>query len=103
MSKCTICNKNEAAIFTTRYEDGQARMEGICLKCAFESDLPGLEQLFSRAGINEENIDEITARMNEVLAGISAKSPEDLLKGLLSADFSDFGEMDANVLLMVNS
>ena len=93
MSKCTICNKNEAAIFTTRYEDGQARMEGICLKCAFESDLPGLEQLFSRAGINEENIDEITARMNEVLAGISAKSPEDLLKGLLSAEFSDFGEL----------
>ncbi len=93
MSKCTICNKNEAAIFTTRYEDGQPRMEGICLKCAFESDLPGLEQLFSRAGINEDNIDEITARMNEVLAGISAKSPEDLLKGLLSADFSDFGEL----------
>ncbi len=89
MSKCSICNKNEAAIFTTRYEDGQARMDGICLKCAFESDLPGLDQLFSRAGITEENIDEITARMNEVLAGISAKSPEELLKGLLSADFSD--------------
>lgn len=89
MSKCSICNKNEAAIFTTRYDDGQARMDGICLKCAFDSDLPGLDQLFSQAGINEDNIDEITARMNEVLAGISAKSPEELLKGLLSADFSD--------------
>lgn len=89
MSKCSICNKNEAAIFTTRYEDGQARMDGICLKCAYESDLPGLDQLFSQAGINEDNIDEITARMNEVLAGISAKSPEELLKGLLSADFTD--------------
>ncbi len=89
MSKCSICNKNEAAIFTTRYEDGQARMDGICLKCAYESDLPGLDQLFSQAGINEDNIDEITARMNEVLAGMSAKSPEELLKGLLSADFTD--------------
>ena len=93
MSKCSICNKNEAAIFTTRYDDGQARMDGICLKCAFESDLPGLDQLFSRAGINEENIDEITARMNEVLAGISAKNPEDLLKGLLSADFTDISSL----------
>lgn len=90
MSKCTICNKNEAAIFTTRYDDGQPRMDGICLKCAFESDLPGLDQLFDRAGISEENIDEITVRMNEVLAGLSAKGPEELLKGLLSADFSDF-------------
>ncbi len=93
MSKCTICNKNEAAIFTTRYEDGQARMDGICLKCAFESDLPGLEQLFLRAGINEDNIDEITARMNEVLAGISAKSPEDVLKGLLAGEFADLGAL----------
>ena len=93
MSKCTICNKNEAAIFTTRYEDGQARMDGICLKCAYESDLPGLEQLFLRAGINEDNIDEITARMNEVLAGISAKSPEDVLKGLLAGEFADLGAL----------
>ena len=93
MSKCTICNKNEAAIFTTRYDDGQARMDGICLKCAYESDLPGLDQLFSKAGITEDNIDEITVRMNEVLAGISAKNPEDLLKGLLSADFADLSSL----------
>ena len=93
MSKCSICNKNEAAIFTTRYEDGEARMDGICLKCAFESDLPGLDQLFSRAGISEDNIDEITARMNEVLAGISAKNPEDLLKGLLSSDLTDLSSL----------
>ena len=64
-------------------------MDGICLKCAFESDLPGLDQLFSRAGITEDNIDEITARMNEVLASKSAKNPEDLLKGLLSSDFTN--------------
>ncbi|HZK28763.1 MAG TPA: AAA family ATPase, partial [Clostridia bacterium] len=89
MSKCEICNKNEVAIFTTRYEDGVPRMQGMCLKCAYESELPGMDQILEKAGINEENIDEITARMNEVLAGISARSPEELLKGLLSVDFSE--------------
>ncbi len=86
MSKCSICHKNEAVVFTTKIEDGESRMQGICLKCAYESDLPGIDQLFTRAGINEDNIDEITARMNEVLAGISAQNPEDLLKALLSGD-----------------
>ncbi len=86
MSKCSICHKNEAVVFTTKIEDGEPRMQGICLKCAYESDLPGIDQLFTRAGINEDNIDEITARMNEVLAGISAQNPEDLLKALLSGD-----------------
>jgi ATP-dependent Clp protease ATP-binding subunit ClpC len=88
MSKCSICHKNEAVVFTTRIEDGESRMQGICLKCAYEAELPGIEQLLSRAGINQDNIDEITAQMNEVLADISAQSPEDLLKALLSGEMS---------------
>ena len=75
-------------MFTTRIEDGESRMQGICLKCAYEAELPGIEQLLSRAGINQDNIDEITAQMNEVLADISAQSPEDLLKALLSGEMS---------------
>lgn len=86
MSKCSICHKNESVVFTTKIEDGESRMQGICLKCAYDSDLPGVDHLFKQAGVNEENIDEITARMNEVLAGISARNPEDLLKALLSGD-----------------
>ncbi len=88
MSKCSICHKNEAVVFTTRIEDGESRMQGICLKCAYEAELPGIDQLFTRAGITPDNIDEITAQMNEVLAGISAQSPEDLLKALLSGDMA---------------
>jgi ATP-dependent Clp protease ATP-binding subunit ClpE len=68
-------------------------MQGMCLKCAYESELPGMDQILEKAGINDENIDEITARMNEVLAGISAKSPDELLKGLLSVDFSELSSM----------
>lgn len=100
MSKCSICHKNEAVVFTTKIEDGEPRMQGICLKCAYDSDLPGVDHLFKQAGVNEENIDEITAKMNEVLAGISARSPEDLLKALLSGDIPGlmpFSESDAGI------
>jgi len=101
MSKCSICHKNEAVVFTTRIEDGESRMQGICLKCAYEAELPGIEQLLSQAGINQDNIDEITAQMNEVLAGISAQSPEDLLKALLSGEMSGmmpFAGADAGLI-----
>lgn len=87
MSKCTICNKNEAAVFMTRYVDDEPRMEGICLKCAFESNMAGLDPLFERAGINEDNIDEVTERLNNVLSHASAQNPEEILQALLSGDF----------------
>ena len=87
MSKCSICHKNEAVVFTTRYVDGEPRMEGLCLRCAYDSELPGIEQILEQSGITEENIDDVTARMNDVLAGMSHHSPQELLKSLLSGKF----------------
>ena len=31
---CTRCKKNLAVVFVTRLENGEARNEGLCLKCA---------------------------------------------------------------------
>lgn len=31
---CSRCHKNVAVVFVTKIEGGQARNEGLCLKCA---------------------------------------------------------------------
>ena len=65
MAKCSKCGQNEAVIYTSRLDQGKQQSEGYCIKCAFNSDIAGLEELFAKAGVNESNIDELTDRLNQ--------------------------------------
>ena len=100
MTKCTICNKNTAVVFTTRFENGKRFNEGLCLKCAYKTGLGAMDDIFQKAGINEDNIDDITEKINGVMENTNMQSPEGLLKmivdGSMGEDsgFSDSFEND---------
>lgn len=83
MSKCVICKKNIAVVFTTRFDNGQRINEGLCLKCAFESGLGGIDEMFSKSGIDEKNIDTVSERLNQMMAGTEGGQPEDIFRMLL--------------------
>lgn len=83
MAKCSICKINEAVIFTSRFNGSERVDEGLCLKCAWDTNIGGIEEIFARAGINESNIDELTERMNQVMGQMSGHNTEDLLRMLL--------------------
>ena len=83
MAKCSICKINEAVIFTSRFNGSERIDEGLCLKCAWDTNIGGIEEIFARAGINESNIDELTERMNQVMGQMSGHNTEDLLRMLL--------------------
>ena len=53
MAKCSICKINEAVIFTSRFNGSERIDEGLCLKCAWDTNIGGIEEIFARAGINE--------------------------------------------------
>ncbi|MHB1483039.1 MAG: ATP-dependent Clp protease ATP-binding subunit [Saccharofermentanales bacterium] len=89
MTKCTICNKNTAVVFTTRYENGKRFNEGLCLKCAYKTGLGAMDDIFSKAGINDDNIDEITEKINNVMDNSSMQSPENLLKMIVDGNMGD--------------
>ena len=98
MSICTLCKKNVAVVFTTRIENNKRINEGLCLKCAYETGIGGIEEMFSSAGINEGNIDEVTERLNHLMSGMESSNPEQLLRMLANdannPNFEDFmGEM----------
>lgn len=89
MSICQICKKNTAVIYTTRIENNETVSEGICLKCAFDMNIGGLEPLFKKSGINEENIDQIQNRMNSVLEQMGDTNPFEMFKSFMDSDASN--------------
>ncbi len=84
MAKCVLCKNNIAVVFTTRFESGQRINEGLCLKCAYKTGLGGMDDLFTKAGINDNNIDDLTARLNGIMSSMDGKSPEEMFRVLLS-------------------
>ncbi|MBN1776132.1 MAG: ATP-dependent Clp protease ATP-binding subunit [Clostridiales bacterium] len=93
MTKCVICKKNVAVVFTTRIENGKRISEGLCLKCAYQTGIGGIDEMFAKAGINEKNIDRVSERLNNLMTGVEGSQPEDIFKMLLGSEdlFSDNG------------
>ena len=95
MTKCVICKKNVAVVFTTRFDNGKRVSEGLCLKCAYQTGIGGIDEMFSKAGINESNIDKVSDRLNSLMSGVDGNQPEDVFKLLLgSGDL--FGDNPVN-------
>ena len=57
---CSRCKKNVAVVFISRLENGQTVNEGLCLKCAKEMGLPQVNDMMSRMGISDEELDMLT-------------------------------------------
>ncbi|AOY75252.1 ATP-dependent Clp protease ATP-binding subunit [Clostridium formicaceticum] len=60
MKKCSICNKNTAVVFATKFENGKSEMKGICIPCAKKMGLPVVDQLMQQTGMTEEEIENLT-------------------------------------------
>ena len=95
MALCSICKTRHAIVFTSRYEDGKRIDEGFCLKCAYESGIAGVTDMFKATGINADNIDEMSDRLEEMIAnnGMSV-DPGDFLKQLAGGDLDSMGDDD---------
>lgn len=66
MKKCSICNKNVAVVFATKFENGKSEMKGICISCAKKLGLPVIDQLMQQTGMTEEEIENLTAEMADI-------------------------------------
>ncbi len=86
MTKCIICKKNVAVVFTTRIENGKRISEGLCLKCAYQTGIGGIDEMFAKSGINEKNIDRVSERLNSLMSGVEGSQPEDIFKMLLGSE-----------------
>ena len=84
---CSRCGKNVAVIFITKLENGQARNEGLCLKCARELHIKPVDDIINRMGIPDEELEGLAGDMTNALNGA-----EELLN--MEQNGEDTGEDD---------
>ncbi len=96
MPLCSVCKQRQAIVFTSRYENGRRIDDGYCMKCAYESGFAGISDMFAAAGINGDNIDEMSDRVENIIgkAG-NATNPQDFLKAIAGDEFGEeFSDID---------
>ena len=85
---CARCHKNMAVVFINRIENGQSHQEGLCLKCARELHIKPIDDIISKMGINDEDLDGLSSEMMEAMQNLSGNG-DDLMNIENDADSSD--------------
>ncbi len=76
---CSICNKNPAVIFSSKEENGQRKMEGLCIPCA------------KKQGIDT---DEILTQQNDAMTKMQASDLSKQIEGLVRNLAENLGDID---------
>ena len=74
---CSRCGKNVAVVFITKIENGQAKNEGLCLKCARELHIKPVDDVISKMGLSDEDLEGLTGEMMSALSGVEDLTPVD--------------------------
>ena len=85
---CARCHKNMAVVFINRIENGQSNQEGLCLKCARELHIKPIDDIISKMGINDEELDGLSSEMMEAMQNLSGNG-DDLMNIENDDDSSD--------------
>ena len=85
---CARCHKNMAVVFINRIENCQSHQEGLCLKCARELHIKPIDDIISKMGINDEELDGLSSEMMEAMQNLSGNG-DDLMNIENDDDSSD--------------
>ena len=85
---CARCHKNMAVVFINRIENGQSHQEGLCLKRARELHIKPIDDIISKMGINDEELDGLSSEMMEAMQNLSGNG-DDLMNIENDDDSSD--------------
>ena len=67
MEMCSRCHKRLAVVFITKIDNGETKNEGLCLRCAKELGLKPVDDILSRMGISEDDVDRLATDMEGML------------------------------------
>ena len=77
---CSMCKKNQAVVFSSKEDNGQRKMDGLCIPCA------------RKQGINT---DEILKAQNTALSQMQLKDVNNQLEGLFKNLAENLGNIDS--------
>ena len=79
-SICSRCGKNPAVVFITKIEGNQTKSEGLCLKCARELHIKPVDDILTKMGISDDDLDNLSGEMLNAMSGVEdlmGVDPED--------------------------
>ena len=85
---CARCHKNMAVIFITKIENGQSQNEGLCLSCAREMHIKPVDDIISKLGLSEDDLEALSGEMTSALGNAEG------LESLMGIDASASGDGD---------
>ena len=87
---CARCHKNMAVIFITKIENNQSRNEGLCLSCARELHIKPVDDIISKMGLTDEDLENLSGEMTSALGGAEG------IEGLMGIDTTGSDDDDAD-------
>ena len=70
MEMCSRCHKRIAVVYVTKIENGQTVTEGICLKCAKELGIKPVDDMISRMGLSDDDLENLNGEMGDMMNGL---------------------------------
>lgn len=83
---CSRCKKRQAVVFVTNNNSKDAPTTGYCLTCAKELRIKPVEDLISKMGISDEDLETVQDQMNTLMQGMGEGGDMSALMEQLGAD-----------------
>ncbi len=77
MEMCARCKQKPAMVYIMKIENGEQKQEGLCLACARELGIKPVNDIMSKMGISEDELDEMEKMMAEVMPGLTDDDSDD--------------------------
>ncbi|MGN0677779.1 MAG: hypothetical protein ACI4K5_08525, partial [Ruminococcus sp.] len=71
MIMCSQCKKRPAVVFLTSMQGSERKNENLCMVCAKERNIPQVAEYMDKLGITDEEIENMSNQMMELLDGDS--------------------------------
>ena len=72
MEMCARCKQKPAMVYIMKIENGEQKQEGLCLACAKELGIKPVNDIMSKMGISEDELEEMEKMMAEVLPSLTS-------------------------------
>ncbi len=83
---CSRCGKRPAVVFVSNTNSTDAPTMGYCLTCAKELNIKPVEDLISKMGITDEDLENVQDQMNTLMQGMGEDGDMSKLMEQLGAD-----------------
>ncbi len=95
MEMCSRCKKRPATVYIMKLENNVQKQEGLCLVCAKELGIKPVNDMMTKMGITEEELENMEKMFQDMLPTLSEN--DDLTEGDEDSPTIDFSKIMRNV------